>query len=79
MGFGRTFTPMVELLGAREFEDGATTAWDIVPQMQFTLNTRQHVLLNAGVRLPIDDSARRSSVIIYILWDWFDGGFFDGW
>jgi hypothetical protein len=69
----------VELLGARDLEDGASTAWDIVPQMQISLNTRQHVLLNAGVRLPIDDSARSSTVILYILWDWFDGGFFDGW
>jgi mono/diheme cytochrome c family protein len=79
LGFGRTYTPMVELLGARDLEDGASTAWDIVPQMQISLNTRQHVLLNAGVRLPIDDSARSSTVILYILWDWFDGGFFDGW
>lgn len=78
-GFGRTWTPMVELLGAREFEEGASTEWDILPQMQVSLNTRQHVLLNAGVRIPLDDSARSTTVIFYLLWDWFDGGFFQGW
>ena len=78
LGFGRVWTPMVEVLGARAFEDGASTAWDIVPQVQVSLNTRQHVLLNAGVRLPTD-SARHTTVIVYVLWDWFDGGLFDGW
>jgi hypothetical protein len=48
--------------------------------MQVSLNTRQHVLLNAGVRLPATDADVRSSqLLIYILWDWFDGGFFAGW
>jgi len=79
-GFGRTWTPMVELLGSRELEGGASFAWDVVPQMQVSLNTRQHVLLNAGVRLPLTDSDLRSTtVLFYVLWDWFDGGFFDGW
>jgi mono/diheme cytochrome c family protein len=78
--WGRTWTPMVELLGARALESGARVAWDVIPQMQVSLNTRQHVLLNVGVRLPATDAEIRSSqLLLYVLWDWFDGGFFAGW
>lgn len=78
--FGRSWSPMVELLAARELEGGATTHWDLVPQMQVTLNRRQHIMINVGVRLPINDREGRSTqVITYFLWDWFDGGLFDGW
>ncbi|WP_445664669.1 c-type cytochrome [Fodinibius sp. AD559] len=77
--WGRTWSPMVEVVGSREFESGTATHWDIVPQMQVTLNTRQHIMLNIGVRIPADDPARDSQFMVYILWDWFDGGFFEGW
>jgi hypothetical protein len=71
---------MVELLAARELESGATTHWDIVPQFQVTLNTRQHVRFNVGWRVPLNDRAgRHSRVVMYFLWDWFDGGLRDGW
>lgn len=78
--FGRAWSPMVELLAARELESGATTHWDIVPQFQVTLNTRQHVRFNVGWRVPLNDRAgRHSRVVMYFLWDWFDGGLRDGW
>jgi hypothetical protein len=78
--FGRTWSPMVEIRGARDLAAGATTHWDVVPQMQVTLNARQHVRVNGGVRLPVNDRAARSpTVIVYLLWDWFDGGFLAGW
>ncbi|MFW5947846.1 MAG: cytochrome c, partial [Gemmatimonadota bacterium] len=76
--FGRAWSPMVEVLGSRALESGAEVEWDIVPQMQVTLNTRQHVMANVGVRIPTDD-AREPEVLLYVLWDWFDGGFFEGW
>jgi len=77
---GRVWSPMVELLGARELESGATTLWDLVPQFQVTLNTRQHIMANAGVRIPLNDTAgRQTEFLVYLLWDWFDGGLFDGW
>ena len=80
-GFGRSWTPMVEILGQAEFQDpGQEVDWDLLPQIQVSLNTRQHVLANVGLRIPVTDSDLRSSeLLIYILWDWFDGGFFDGW
>lgn len=78
--WGRTWTPMVEFLGSREMESGARTSWDVIPQLQVSLNTRQHVLLNVGVRVPATDAeARSTQLLVYVLWDWFDGGFFAGW
>lgn len=78
--FGRSWSPIVELLAARDLEDSATTHWDLVPQMQVTLNRRQHLMINAGVRFPLNErSGRSTQVITYFLWDWFDGGLLDGW
>ncbi|MDE3000329.1 MAG: c-type cytochrome [Gemmatimonadota bacterium] len=78
--FGRAWSPMVELLASRELVSRADIAVDLVPQMQVALNTRQHVLLNVGVRVPVANRQdRKSQIVLYLLWDWFDGGFLDGW
>ncbi|PEN14816.1 cytochrome c, class I [Longibacter salinarum] len=77
--WGRTWSPMVEVLGSRALESGAETHWDIAPQVQVTLNTRQHVRLNVGAQIPLDDAGRDTRIAVYLLWDWFDGGFFEGW
>ncbi len=77
--WGRTWSPMVEVLGSRELESGSRTHWDLAPQMQVTLNTRQHVMLNVGARIPVDDPGRDTRITVYLLWDWFDGGFLEGW
>jgi hypothetical protein len=79
-GFGRSWTPIVEILADREFATGARTNWDIVPEVQVTLNKRQHVRLNVGVRRPLNNTDGRSTqVVFYTLWDFFDGGLRDGW
>lgn len=79
-GLGRLWSPMVELLADRELASGMRTNWDIVPQFQVTLSRRQHIRANVGVRLPINDfGPRPTQVLFYLLWDWFDGGLFDGW
>lgn len=77
--WGRTWSPMVEVLGSRGLESGAETEWTLAPQMQVTLNTRQHVMMNVGVRIPVGDDGRDTRVTVYLLWDWFDGGFLEGW
>jgi hypothetical protein len=78
--FGRAWSPMIELVAARELESGATTNWDAVPQAQVTLSRRQHIMINGGVRVPVNNrSGRHVQVITYFLWDWFDGGLLDGW
>ena len=75
--WGRSWTPMVEVIGRSE--DGSTD-WDVVPQVQVSLNTRQHVLANVGVLVPMnDESPRQTQVFFYLLWEWFDGGLLDGW
>jgi hypothetical protein len=78
--FGRTWSPMIEVLGVKELADGEPVLWDVVPQMQVTLSKRQHIMLNVGVRVPVNErESRRTQVLTYFLWDWFDGGLFDGW
>jgi hypothetical protein len=78
--FGRAWSPIVELAGVRELVAGEPMQWDIVPQMQVTLSRRQHIMLNAGIRQPLNERAGRSRTFLaYVLWDWYDGGLFDGW
>ena len=78
--WGRAWSPMLEILGALELEEGHAAEWDALPQLQVSLSTRQHVLINIGVRTPLSQrSERGSSVLVYLLWDWFDGGLFSGW
>ena len=78
--FGRTWSPMLEVLGARELAAGAAAHWDLVPQVQVTLSRRQHVMLNAGLRIPVNERSGRSpQLLTYLLWDWFDGGLLEGW
>jgi hypothetical protein len=77
--FGRMWSPMLEVLGSRTLASGGRVDWDVLPGVQATLNRRQHVRLAGGVRLPVADAdARRKSVLVYLLWDWYEGGFFDG-
>jgi len=79
-GFGRSWTPMIELLGARELVAGAKNEWHVVPQIQISLSRRQHILLNAGFRVPVTErEVRNTEFMMYLLWDWFDGGLFSGW
>jgi mono/diheme cytochrome c family protein len=78
--FGRAWTPIVEVLGAKTLSGGGAAQWDLVPQFQVTLNVRQHVMANFGVRVPVTDtSVRDKQLVFYLLWDWFDGGLTEGW
>ncbi len=79
-GIGRAWSPMVELLGAKELTDGAKLEWDVVPQMQVALSRRQHIRLGAGTALPLTDAGERPwKAQAYIVWDWYDGGLGEGW
>ncbi|MDM7996248.1 MAG: cytochrome c [Acidobacteriota bacterium] len=79
-GYGRHWSPMVELLADRELASGERVNWDIVPQFQVTLSRRQHIRANVGVRFPINDfGPRTTQVLFYLMWDTFDGGIRDGW
>jgi mono/diheme cytochrome c family protein len=79
-GRGREWSPMVEILADREFATGERVNWDLLPQLQVTLSKRQHIRANVGVRIPVNNTASRSTqVMFYLLWDWFDGGLREGW
>ncbi len=78
--FGKAWSPMIELLGGIELEEDAEVEWDIVPQLQVTLNTRQHIMFGLGARIPLSEfEPEKIQPMIYLRWDWFDGGFFEGW
>ena len=76
--WGRTWSPMLEVLGTRPLGSEGFLHWDLVPQTQIALNQRQHVMLNIGLRIPVNHYSD-PQFIIYLLWEWFDGGFFEGW
>jgi hypothetical protein len=60
--------------------EGESSEWDIVPQVQVTLSKLQHVMLAAGVRVPITQrDERKPQALFYLLWDWFDGGLTQFW
>jgi hypothetical protein len=78
--WGRAWSPMLELLGATEVGEPDDVQWDAVPQMQVTLSRRQHIMIDAGVRIPLNErSDRHPALMVYFLWDWFDGGLLEGW
>jgi mono/diheme cytochrome c family protein len=78
--WGRSWSPMLEVISARELLGGEKIEWDISPQVQVTLNRRQHLRANLGVRFPVANTGNRAvQVAFYLLWDWFDGGLKDGW
>jgi mono/diheme cytochrome c family protein len=79
-GLGRLFSPMVEVLGTRDYMTGAKTDMDVLPEMQVTVNRRQHIRADIGVREPFTDtSGRHAQIVFYVLWDWAEGKFWEGW
>jgi hypothetical protein len=79
-GLGRMWVPMVELVADHDIESGAPVNVDLVPEMQVTLNRRQHVRAAVGLQIPANNRDGRSNQLnFYVLWDWFDGGLFNGW
>jgi hypothetical protein len=77
---GRLFSPMVEFLAVRDFQPGASTNWDVLPEMQITISRRQHVRTGFGVREPFTNtSGRAPQVMFYLLWDRADGKLWNGW
>jgi mono/diheme cytochrome c family protein len=79
-GFGRWWSPMAEFIADREFETGAITNWDIIPQIQLPIAKRMHIYANVGLRVPLNNTAGRSKqFLIYFLWDYVDGSLKQGW
>ncbi len=77
--WGRAWSPIVEVLAARELEFGEPVKWDLMPQLLVTLSRRQHVMLSGGIRLPINIRTRSPAVVAAVLWEWTQGSAFSGW
>jgi mono/diheme cytochrome c family protein len=79
--FGRMYSPMIEVLGARELgPSDAAVIWDLAPQVQVTLNRRKHVRLNVGALVPLSRTeGRHVQLGTYLLWDWYEGSPLKGW
>ena len=80
-GFGREWAPMLEVVTARVFARGAPDfEVDLAPQLHVALNRRQHVRLSLGARVPVTQTSERPvRALLYVLWDWYDGGLGEGW
>jgi hypothetical protein len=79
-GFGRTWSPMLEVATEKPLEGGGPWRTDIAPGMQVTLNARQHVRAAVGYRKALTQRRERADqLLFYVLWDWGDGGLGDGW
>lgn len=79
-GHGRRWSPMMEFIADRDLVSGATTNWDIVPEIQIPMSKRMHVLGSVGLRVPVNNTADRpKQLLFYVLWDFVDGGLTEGW
>lgn len=79
--FGRMYSPMLEVLGARELgARDAVVLWDLAPQIQVTLNRRKHLRLDVGAVVPATRTeGRHVQLGTYLLWDWYEGSPLKGW
>jgi hypothetical protein len=78
--YGRNWSPIVEAVLFRELTQDAPTNLDLVPQLQVTLSRRQHIMASLGASFPtLNRAGRDPKIMFYLLWDWFDGGFFEAW
>jgi mono/diheme cytochrome c family protein len=78
--WGRLWAPMIEVLGTRELVVDERASWDVLPELQVTLSTRQHVRATVGVRVPVTSGdTREKAFLVALQWDWFEGGLLKGW
>lgn len=82
----RAVFPALEVVAELPFERGtgpgkkSAVQVSVLPQVRIGLNKRGHVALNAGLELPLNDRERYDRrAYVYLIWDFADGGFFEGW
>jgi hypothetical protein len=77
--WGRVWSPMIELLGSQELSEREPSRWDVLPELQVTLNRRRHLLATGGLRVPVNLRTRSASAIVSLLWNWPQGSVLAGW
>ena len=82
----RSINPGVEFVASFPIERGTGTSrksfsqLSLIPQAQIGLNKRGHIMLNLGAEIPLNDTDRYDyRAYAYLIWDFADGGLFDGW
>ena len=82
----RSVFPGLEMVAEVPFARGAgpgrkdAVQFSILPQARIGLNKRGNIALNAGVELPLNDRDRYDwRAYVFLIWDFADGGFFEGW
>jgi len=82
----RNFFPGLELVAEVPFERGTgslkedAVQFSLLPQARIGLNKRGNIALNAGVELPVNETDRYDwRAYVYFIWDFADGGLFEGW
>lgn len=73
--------PGMELIATVPFEPGERDAWrwTVLPQLNMGLSRRGHVRAAVGVELPLNDRTWDFRFHAYLLWDFADGMFWEGW
>ncbi len=82
----RSIFPALELVAEIPFERGTgpdrkdAVQFSILPQARIGLNKRGNIALNTGLELPLNDTDRYDwRAYVYFIWDFADGGLFEGW
>ncbi|MCC7183538.1 MAG: cytochrome c [Rhodocyclaceae bacterium] len=82
----RSVFPALELVAEVPFERGVgpdrkdAVQFSILPQARIGLNKRGNIALNTGLELPLNDTERYDwRAYVYFIWDFADGGLFEGW
>ncbi len=82
----RNVFPGLELVAEVPFKRGSgatrkdAVQFSLLPQARIGLNKRGNIALNTGVELPLNDTQRYDwRAYLYFIWDFADGGLFEGW
>ncbi|MBE7499399.1 MAG: cytochrome c [Verrucomicrobiales bacterium] len=73
--------PGLELTARAPFQPGDQdeVQWTLLPQFNFGLSRRGHVRAAAGVEIPLNQRTYDFRFHAYVLWDFADGMFWEGW
>ena len=76
----RRVFPALELIATSPYRSrNGDVEWTALPQVRIGLTRGGHVALNLGVELPLSDQPWDKRLYLTVLWDFADGGFFQGW
>jgi hypothetical protein len=76
----RRVFPALELTATNHYKSrNGDLEWTALPQVRIGLTRGGHVAMNLGVEIPLSDQSWDNRLYLTVLWDFADGGFFQGW